>query len=372
MNFEIDTKSLKEGIDIVNHASWSGTMTPILENIMINSQYKKVVLTSNNLEMAIEYIINEWVDVKSEWSFTVSSRFISSFVSLVSEDKINLELLSSANLWLKTQWSETKIKWIEASKFPLIPVFKQEYSFSMNSADLKKAIEKTIFSTAQWNIRPTLAWIYLSINESETIFASTDSFRLSEYKTKNITNITKPISIIIPSKTALELSRILPENINVELFISDNQILFIFWNIKLFSRLLNGHFPDHRVFFPKSYSTKWVIQRTELIQALKRINLISKENNFNTRMEFDSENWIELSTWDTEIWAWRISLPASIEWENSMIWLNSTYLIEALNVIKDDYVSLDFETSLSPIMLRWITEKESNFEYKHIIMPLKI
>lgn len=372
MHFEIDTKALKEAIDIVNHASSSGNLTPILENILLNAQYKKIMLTSNNLEMAIEYVISEWVDIKSEWSFTVSSRFISSFISLVQDEKINIELLWNSSLWLKTPSSETKIKWIEASKFPLIPVFKQEYSFSMSSADLKKAIEKTIFSTASGNIRPTLAWIHLSINEEEILFASTDSFRLSEYKTKNKTNIEKPVSIIIPSKTALELSRILPENTNVQLVISDNQILFTFWNIKLFSRLLNWHFPDHRVFFPKSYSTKWVIQRQDLIIALKRINLISKENNFNTRMDFNADNWIELSTWDTEIWAWRISLPASIEWENSMIWLNSTYLIEALNVIKDDYVSLDFETSLSPIMLRWITEKDSDFEYKHIIMPLKI
>ncbi|MDD2487397.1 MAG: DNA polymerase III subunit beta [Candidatus Gracilibacteria bacterium] len=372
MNFEIDTKSLKEAIDTVNHASSSGNLTPILENILINAQYKKVMLTSNNLEMAIEYVISEGVDVKSEGSFTVSSRFISSFISLVNDEKINLELLGNSSLGLKTPSSETKIKGIEASKFPLIPVFKQEYSFNMNSADLKKAIEKTIFSTASGNIRPTLAGIHLSINESEILFASTDSFRLSEFKTKNKSNIDKVISIIIPSKTALELSRILPENAKVELFISDNQILFTFGNIKLFSRLLNGHFPDHRVFFPKSYSTKGVIQRQDLIQALKRINLISKENNFNTRMDFNSENGIELSTGDTEIGAGRISLPASIEGENAMIGLNSTYLIEALNVIKDDYVSLDFETSLSPIMLRGITEKESDFEYKHIIMPLKI
>ncbi|MCK9272656.1 DNA polymerase III subunit beta [Candidatus Gracilibacteria bacterium] len=372
MNFEIDTKALKEGIDVVNHASVGASMTPILENIMINAGYKKVVLTANNLEMAIEYMISDGVDVKSEGSFTVSSRFISSFISLVSEEKIHISLLPNSSLSLITPASDTKIKGIEASKFPLIPSFKQDYSFTMTALELKKAIDKTIFSTAEGNIRPTLAGIYLSITDDEIIFASTDSFRLSEYKTKNKANIIKPISIIIPSKTALELSRILPENGPVELLISENQILFVFGNIKLFSRLLNGHFPDYRTFFPKSYSTKGVIQRHDLIQALKRINLISKENNFNTRMAFNSDFGIELSTGDTEIGAGKISLPASVEGENSIIGLNSTYLIEALNVIKDDYVSLDFETSLSPIMLRGITEKESEFEYKHIIMPLKI
>ena len=372
MHFEIDTKTLKEGIDVVSHASMSWSMTPILENILINVQYKKVVFTANNLEMAIEYMVDEWIDIKWEWSFTVSSKFISAFVALVQDEKIDLELLSNSSLELKTPSSDTRIKWIEASKFPLIPSLKQEYSFTMTSLALKKAIEKTIFSTAEWTIRPTLAWIYLHITEEDIIFASTDSYRLSEFKMKNKVNMAKPISIIIPQKTAHELSRILPENASVELVVSENQILFVFGNIKLYSRLLNGHFPDYRSFFPKWYSTKWVVLRNDLIMALKRTNLISKENNYNARMWFDSNAWIELSTWDTEIWAWRISLPASIEWENAMIWLNSTYLIEVLNVIKDDYVSLDFETSLSPIMVRWITEKEQDFDYKHIIMPLKI
>lgn len=58
MRFTVDTKIFKEAIDIVSHASTSGGMTPILENILISVQYKKVILTANNLEMAMEYIID--------------------------------------------------------------------------------------------------------------------------------------------------------------------------------------------------------------------------------------------------------------------------------------------------------------------------
>ncbi len=371
MHFEIETKIFKEAVDITSHASVWVWLTPILENIMINVQYKKIVLTSNNLEMAIEYVIDEWINIKSEWVFTVSSKFLSSFSSLLPDEKLEVELLWNSSLLFKTSSSEIKVKWIEASKFPLIPAFKQDYSFNIPSKILKSAIEKTIFSTAEWNIRPTLAWIFLSIKEDNIIFASTDSFRLSEYKMNNNETIDNNISIIIPSKTALELSRILEENTKVNLIISENQILFSFWNIKVFSRLLNWHFPDYRAFFPKSHSTKWVVLRSELIQALKRVNLISKENNYNTRLNF-IDNLIEVSTWDTEIWAWTINIVASIEWENAMAWLNSIYLLEVLNVIKDDYVSLDFETNLSPIVIKWISNKEEGIQYKHIIMPLKI
>lgn len=110
MRFEIDTRLLKGGIDIVSHASISGSMTPILENILINAQYKKVVFTANNLEMAIEYIIESGVDIKSEGSFTISSKFITSFVSLIQDEKIDIELLQNNSLSFKTPSSETKIK----------------------------------------------------------------------------------------------------------------------------------------------------------------------------------------------------------------------------------------------------------------------
>lgn len=81
----------------------------------------------------------------------------------------------------------------------------------------------------------------------------------------------------------------------------------------MYSRLLNGHFPDYRNFFPKGYATKGVVLRTDLIQALKRMNLITRENNYNTRIAFRAESGLELFTGDTEIGAGRIAIPASIE-----------------------------------------------------------
>ena len=145
------------------------------------------------------------------------------------------------------------------------------------------------------------------------MFASTDSFRLSEFILKGAGEGMQFPGIIIPAKTAAELSRILTDEGKVEIFVTENQLLVVYGNVKLYSRLLNGYFPDYRSFFPKGYSTRGVILRSDLIQALRRLNLISRENNYNTRMAFKSESGIELSTGDTEIGAGRIAIPASIE-----------------------------------------------------------
>ncbi len=80
MRFTIDTKILKEAIDVVSHASTVSNMTPILENILISAQYKKIVLTANNLEMAMEYVVDAGVDIELEGNFTVSAKFLASFV----------------------------------------------------------------------------------------------------------------------------------------------------------------------------------------------------------------------------------------------------------------------------------------------------
>jgi DNA polymerase III sliding clamp (beta) subunit (PCNA family) len=65
MKFEINTKLLQKGLSVVSHATAGITTTPILENILIKVNYKHIVLTANNLEMAIEYMLDD-VKVLSE------------------------------------------------------------------------------------------------------------------------------------------------------------------------------------------------------------------------------------------------------------------------------------------------------------------
>jgi DNA polymerase III sliding clamp (beta) subunit (PCNA family) len=66
MRFRIDTETFKKAIEATSHATSTSNLTPILENILIDAQYKRLVLTGNNLDMAIEYIIEKNVDVEAE------------------------------------------------------------------------------------------------------------------------------------------------------------------------------------------------------------------------------------------------------------------------------------------------------------------
>jgi len=375
MKFKIKTEVLKKWLDIVNHATASITTTPILENILLKVNFNNIVLTSNNLEMAIEYIISEDIEIESEGSFCIPSKLFTSYISLVMDDEVIVELLSDNSIKIKTSSWKLKIKWIEASEFPLIPNIREDISLNIPWQIIKQSIDKTLFSSAEWNIRPTLAWLYVNIKADQVIFASTDSFRLSEYKTKLVDTVMNDFSQIIPSKTASQIKAILSDDDEVKIVSWDNQIAFFTWDIKIYSRLLNGKFPDYSNFFPNTFNTKAEVNRVDLVQALKKINLVSRENNYSIKMSLSSSRWIELETSETQIWEWDVTLVWSVEWEDSIIWINSTYFLEVLWVIETTHISISFETPLSPILITPVIDPENNktsYSFKHIIMPLKI
>jgi len=110
MKFQIETLTLKTALDIVNHATANISTTPILENILIKVNFKNVVFTANNLEMAIEHIVNNNIKIESEGAFCVPSKIFTNYISLLEDDEVYLELLIDNSIEIKTETSKIKIK----------------------------------------------------------------------------------------------------------------------------------------------------------------------------------------------------------------------------------------------------------------------
>lgn len=183
-------------------------------------------------------------------------------------------------------------------------------------------------------------------------FASTDSFRLSEFRITTETNTTQS-EIIIPERAAAELSHLINEDTKVvELFTYESQLLVVLGPIRLTSRLLSGKFPDYESFFPSEYKSKSTVLRSEFINALKQANLVARQNNYNTKIRSKHEGSIEIYTGDTEIGASSISISGSVEGQEDIIGVNSEYILQVLSVIREDYVSFEYKNPLSPIVIK--------------------
>ena len=158
-----------------------------------------------------------------------------------------------------------------------------------------------------------LAGIYMRTEGKDLIFASTDSFRLSDLHIEPKHPVDHP-PIIIPARTAMELSRLITDDVkNIEIYTHETQMLVQIGAIRMTSRLLSGKFPDYSGFFPKEFQTRSTVLRSELINAIKQVNLVARQNNYNTRIRSLHDGKIEIFTGDTEVGASTRTVTATVE-----------------------------------------------------------
>lgn len=158
-----------------------------------------------------------------------------------------------------------------------------------------------------------LAGIYVRSENEELIFASTDSYRLSDFHIQPKHPVSH-VPIIIPSRTAMEISRLSTEDVkDIKMYTHESQILLQIGSVRITSRLLSGKFPDYNNFFPKEHQTKSTLLRSDFINAIKQVNLVASKNKNHIRIRSYSEGKIEIFTGDTEIGASTRTISATVE-----------------------------------------------------------
>ncbi len=360
-------KDLSSALSITNKAVGTNNTLPVLNNVLVKAEGKKLYLTTTNLEIAISYWIE--ADIKNEGEITIPSKLLTNYVGYLKDKEVNIAVEEGVSILVETSDSKTKIKGISANEFPSIPVVEKEGSFTLSARELAVAINQVAFAAAINTTRPILTGVYFEIKKDELKMVATDSYRLAE-KTLKATNVSGDISCIVPSKTILELGTILglmKEDGEVEVIVSKNQIFFGIDKIKVTSRLIEGQFPNYQQVIPKELKTKTTLNAAELSLVLKRINLFAKENNNKVLLKVDSGG-LTITTDTTQYGVGEIKIKSIVEGSDNEIALNSQFMLDVLSNIGTSEVALELGEKTNPAILK-PSGKEG---YIHIIMPLKI
>ena len=244
MKISCTQENLNQGLFVVSHIASKNTALPILNNILIQAKEGAIALSSTNLEIGVSCVIRG--KVESEGEFTIQSRLLADYISLLPKERVDLKTDDNSQvLEVVCKNNSTKIKGQPAVDFPLIPQIDHKNPYVLGSQDLRQAISQVIFAVSVSETRPEINGVLFNFNGDKLILAATDSYRLAE-KTVNLNKKSSsvPQKIIIPTRTLQELQRILgsfkdPASISeieeVEIYLAENQILFVLGNIELIS-----------------------------------------------------------------------------------------------------------------------------------------
>ncbi|MBI5753922.1 DNA polymerase III subunit beta [Candidatus Peregrinibacteria bacterium] len=359
---------LNYAVDIVSRAISPNNTLPVLNNILIKAEGKKLYFSSTNLEIAISCVID--ADVRSEGSITAPAKLIGSYLALLTDEKVELGVSEGVSLSINSSSSSTKVKCISADEFPLIPKVEKGQTFTVKINELYDSLTETVFASSLNTSRPVLSGVLLTTHEKKIKLVATDSYRLAEKTMDTLKPPDEQFSCIVPAKTMIELSKIIgkAQGKEAKVNISKNQALFTVDGVELISRLIEGKFPDYEKIIPKESKTKIEVSVEDLSLVLKRVSLFARENNNSIKLSATHDGKLLISSEETKVGEEKAEVSIKIEGENNKISLNAQYLLDVLTYITDDKVNIIVNDKASPAMIKPVKEDD----YVYIIMPLKI
>src|SRR5215208_2111550 len=362
-------ENLARGLGVVSRAVSNRSTLPVLANVLLKTEDGGLRLTTTNLEIGLVY----WVPgkVETDGATTVPARLLSDLVSSLSGgDRIDLETDAGETLHLKSGRFESHVKGIDADEFPSIQATGERPTTRISQKVLKEALEETAFAAATDEARPILTGVLCRFEGDTVTLAAADNYRIA-VKTIPILDAVADTSVVVPARALTELMRVLGDTDDpVELVLaqSRNQILFHLDGIDLVSRLIDGQFPNYQQVVPTAHTTRAVLDREELLRAVRPAALIAHEsaNIVKLQVSADGEPGITVSA-NAEVGDHVGQVEAGVEGDGTTIAFNARYLADVLTNVSADQFALELNGPLSPGVFKPVGDDR----YVHVVMPVR-
>lgn len=365
MNVVIIKEKLKEGLDAVSKSGGENKELPILKNVLVEAKDNRIKLVSTNLEIAITAFVPGKVIEEGETTIPLS--LFVGIINGIQTERINLEL-KNGTLEIKTDNYSAKLQCVSSEEFPLIPKIKNKKSFISTNADvLKSSFEQVMSASQVLENRPDLNSVLFSLENEGLTLASTDSFRLAEKKVEEgefAQEDMENISCLLPLKTAGDVSKIFKDG-DIKIYIEESQILFEGEKVELISRLLDNKFPDYKQLIPKKAEAEVVINKAELLNALKLSSVLSSKTN-EINIEKEGDKAIKIFSNEESVGENVYTLPVKMKGKFDRISFNWKYLSDGVRAVKGEEIYLGINDETKPALIK--EPNEGSFVY--ILMPI--
>lgn len=372
MKVEILKENFKNGLNIVEKVVGKNLSLPILDNVLISTEDNFLSLSATDLETAIKL----WILTKivKKGKVVVPAKFLSSFVSLLPNDKITIEE-KKQGLYIECKSFKNQIQGFNPDEFPLIPEFKNLESLEVDNKKFCQGLAQIADVASPSQSRPEISGIYFNFSKNSLKIVATDSFRLAEKIITLEDAVKKDISFILPQKPAREIINTLGEHEGkLKIFFSPNQTMFEFPmkeaphpQVQIISRLIEGEYPNYQEIIPTKFKTHVTVKRDELLTQIKAASLFSgKINEVKIKVDQQAKE-VLISAQDPDIGESNSNIPAKTEGENMEASFNHKFLIDGLMNIKSSEVIFDISKEDGPCILRPVGDAS----YLYVVMPIK-
>ncbi len=346
---------------------------PVLVNVLLEVKDNYLKIFSTDLEISLTDNIP--VDVIEPGKVAVNAKNLFNIIKELPDGDILLE--KQSNNWLKIlkDNSEFNIVGISPDEYPVFPTYNTSNFMVLDSNFFSEMIEKTIYSVSNDETRYHLNGVYFEVksekNKNITYrMVATDGHRLSliDRKGEKSVDSFSNQGVIIPRKGLHELRKLLDGvDGTFEMAIEGSQLIIKHNSTILMIRLIEGKYPNYKQLIPHNLKQKVLMNRELLVNSLKRVSLLSNQKSKGVTFKL-TKGKIEVSSNNPELGDAKEQLDIDYSGDEIKIGFNAKYLLDVLNSIDEENISLEINDQSSPGLMK----PSKDTDYTCVVMPMRI
>lgn len=378
MKFTINRPAFISQLNNVLRAISSKTTIPILTGLKMVVDKERIVLTGSNSDITIESVLDASnsdydLTVEDPGAIVLPARFFSEIVKKLPDKQVTIEVTNGFQADITSGTAKFQINGQDAENFPHLPEIETDKTITLPNDVLKEVIRQTVIAVSKQESRPILAGIHITLHDGLLTAVATDSHRLAQRKVAlNDVDSGIDFDVIIPGKSMNELSGMISDvDQDVQVQVTENQILFIFGNTHFYSRLLEGNYPETSQLIPDTADTTVELDAGTFLASIERASLLSHESrNDVVKLTLKpDENLVRISSDSPDIGTVEEEVAtSSLDGNDLEISFNPNYMKDALRSFGQTTVKISFTSPLRPFTL---VPTEDGENFVHLITPVR-
>ena len=372
MKFTVSSSALQSLLATTGKVISNKSSLPILEYFLMELKDGKLTVTTSDLETTL--IGSIVVDnIEREGVIAAPAKLMLDTLKEFPEMPLSVEVVDTT--WeIKITWASghLSIPGASAVSYPAVQTLAAERkSLTLDVDLLVSGINKTIFATADDELRPVMNGVYFDFSPSSLTFVATDAHKLVKCQAEHASDITS--SFILPKKPANLLRNLLAkEEAPVEVSFDAKNVTFSLENFNLVCRLIEGNYPNYNAVIPAANPNKVLIDRVEFVNGIKRVAVCSNPSTNLIRMDI-ANNKVNLTAQDIDFSvSANETISCSYDGQPVTIGFKSTFLVEILSNIDTPTVVVELADSTRAGVFKPVSEDNTSAQTLMLLMPMMI
>jgi DNA polymerase-3 subunit beta len=345
---------------------------PILANVLLEAKGNEVRMLATDLEVALRSRCQ--ASVAKGGSLTLPAKKLYEIVKSLPETDVRIEE-DKNGVKVAADRFDSRMQTLPREDFPTLPESTGTARAVLARAAMKEMVLKTQFAITGEDTRYFLNGALFVLSSDTMSLVATDGHRLALVTVKRdgkdeAIKAGDEVKRILPKKTLLELGKLLTEGDgDIQYEAGENHLFFEVAGRVLISRMIDGQFPAYERVIPKGNDKLIEFEPERLTNAVKRVALLSNERSRAVKFEID-KNKVEVTSSSSEFGEAREQLPVDYTGGAMTISFNAQYVLDFLNVVETDVVSLSLKDEVSQAVMKPVGAEA--YDYTYVIMPMRI